>query len=310
MTTERLQFTPEPARAFSHARGLEAEHVRAREGAPDPVGASGNGSLQGAAANPRAAQEAIRRTLRELGHEMRGPLNAIALSLELLKRAPPGPEQAQPIGAIARQLELLSRLADDLFHTAESPAGHERLWIRTVDLNEAARLALETCRAYVEDRCHRILTLYAAHPLLVEADATRLRQVIINLVDNAAKYTPPYGRICVTTAREGDVAALRIRDNGIGIVPEKLKRIFDPFVQLSDPRAQQRGIGLGLTLVKKWLTMHGGTVKVYSEGADLGSEFVVRLPLAPGGKAQLAGVQAQLHEGCAESAELMLHRAR
>ena len=106
-----------------------------------------------------------------------------------------------------------------------------------------------------------------------------MRQIAVNLIENAVKYTPQFGRIVVKTARMGGDAVLSIRDNGVGIAPDKLKRVFDPFVQVDDPRVQCNGMGLGLSLVKKWVALHGGTIKAYSEGMDLGTEFVVRFPL-------------------------------
>lgn len=229
-----------------------------------------------------------------LGHEMRSPINAIALSLELLRRAPAGREQGQSIESIERQLEVLTRLAEDLFLAARLPSAEEHLVMARIDLNEISRLALETCRGGIEDRRHRLFAHHESGPLAIEGDATRLRQVIVNLVDNAVKYTPPYGRIHVRTAREGNRAVLRIRDNGIGIPPEKLKRVFEPFVQVGDPRAPTRGIGLGLALVKKWVDLHGGSIKVHSDGADLGSEFVVRLPLLLESPAHSSGFIASM----------------
>jgi signal transduction histidine kinase len=226
--------------------------------------------------------------LRALGHEMRTPLNAIALGLEVLRRAPAGAEQAQPIEAIGRQLEVLSRLAEDLFCAARLPSWKERLLITRVDLNDAARVSLETCRGLIGERCHRVVAVYHPDALPVEGDATRLGQIAVNLIDNAVKYTPRYGRIFLKSAREGSHAVLSIRDNGIGIAPDKLKRVFDPFVQIGDPRAQRRGIGLGLALVKRWVALHGGTIKAHSDGVDLGSEFVVRFPLLEEPRAEVA----------------------
>lgn len=223
--------------------------------------------------------DALGYMLGTLGHEMRSPINAIALDLELLRRAPAGPEQGRTIAAIARQLEVLARLAEDLFLAAQLPSGEDHFVRAPVDLNAIVQVALETCRAGIDERRHRLIVRYHADPLIIDGDAARLQQVIVNLVDNAVKYTPQYGRIVVRTAQEGDRAVLYIRDNGIGIARDKLKRVFEPFHQIGDPRAQSRGIGLGLPLVKKWVDLHGGAVKVHSDGADLGSEFMVWFPL-------------------------------
>ena len=217
--------------------------------------------------------------LRAAGHEMRTPLNAIGLWLEVLRRAPAGREQAQPIAAIGRQVEVLARLAEDLFCAAWMPSGKEHLRIARVDLNAAVRAALESCRGHIEERCHRIVAVYHPEALTIDGDATRLRQIAVNLIENAVKYTPQFGRIVVKTTRMYDDAVLSFRDNGVGIASVKLKRLFDPFVQFDDRGVQWNGMGLGLSLVKTWEALHGGTIKAYSEGMDLGTEFVVRFPL-------------------------------
>lgn len=224
-----------------------------------------------------------------LADEMRSAVDALGISLELLRRAPAGPEQGHAIDSIARRFEVLGRLADDLRFMAQSPSAAAHVADARVDLNEITRVALDACRAGIEDRRHRLVVHYDDAPLVVEGDAARLRRVIVNLVDNAAKYTPPFGRIMVRTAREGDRAVLRIRDNGIGIAPDKLKRVFDPFVQLVDPRAHRRGVGLGLALARNWVHLHGGSVRAHSEGTDLGSEFVVSFPLLAQGTARPCG---------------------
>jgi signal transduction histidine kinase len=296
MTAQRKRWTPEQSR-YASARSRPEyfqprhyEHAGCDERFDDGAFALGTDMV-------KPQEQASLDILRAAGHEMRTPLNAIGLWLEVLRRAPAGPEQAQPIDAIGRQLEVLSRLAEDLLCAARLPSWKERLLITRVDLNDAARAALETCRGLVEERCHRVVAAYHFAPLMIEGDATRLGQIVVNLIDNAVKYTPRYGRIILKTSREGSQAVLSVRDNGIGIAPDKLKRVFDPFVQVGDPRAQHGGIGLGLVLVKRWVALHGGTIKAHSQGGDLGSEFVVRFPLLQEARAEDGSIQPEAQGG-------------
>jgi CheY-like chemotaxis protein/anti-sigma regulatory factor (Ser/Thr protein kinase) len=140
--------------------------------------------------------------------------------------------------------------------------------------------AVESSRPLIEARGHRLEVSQPEPPLVVEGDPTRLAQVVLNLLNNAAKYTPEGGRIEVSAAREGDDAVIRVRDNGDGIPPEMLPKVFDLFTQVSHAiDRSEGGLGIGLTLVRRLVEMHGGSVEARSEGRARGSEFLVRLPL-------------------------------
>ena len=152
-----------------------------------------------------------------------------------------------------------------------------------MDLGQAVRRAAEASRPLVEARHHELTVSLPVPPVLLLADPTRLEQILTNLVNNAARYTPEGGRIWLTAAKEGDEIVVRVRDTGIGIPPEMLSRIFGLFAQVE--RRQERaegGLGIGLSLVKSLTEMHGGKVEAHSAGPGQGSEFVVRLPLPSG----------------------------
>jgi CheY-like chemotaxis protein len=153
-----------------------------------------------------------------------------------------------------------------------------------VALSDALTRAVEIVRPLVEDRRHQMTVSAPAEVVVLDADPTRLTQVLGNLLNNAAKYTEAGGRIWVTATREGDEAVVRIRDTGIGLAPDMLTSVFDLFTQESRTLDRsQGGLGIGLTLVRSLVELHGGTVRATSEGPGLGSEFVVRLPALPAG---------------------------
>jgi signal transduction histidine kinase len=166
---------------------------------------------------------------------------------------------------------------------ARTGQGKLRLVTSTVDLRGAVEAAAETARPACEAAGHRLAVRLPPDPVRVEADLTRLTQVLTNLLTNAAKYTPAGGDIGLEVAVEGAEVVVRVRDTGVGIPADMLPRLFDLFAQMdhSLDRAQG-GLGIGLALVKRLVEMHGGTVEANSEGPGAGSEFVVRLPLAGG----------------------------
>lgn len=145
-------------------------------------------------------------------------------------------------------------------------------------LQELLARSVEACRATVEQRSHLLKVLTPEVPILIEGDPVRLQQVFVNLIDNAAKYTRERGSIWIKATTEGDEAVVHVRDDGIGIAPEMMPRIFELFTQ-SDATAQG-GLGIGLALVKEVITQHGGTVQATSDGLGKGSEFTVRLALS------------------------------
>ncbi|TMG85345.1 MAG: PAS domain S-box protein [Betaproteobacteria bacterium] len=253
-----------------------------------------DGALQGFAKVSRdlttrrrleALQESERQMnefLAMLSHELRNPLAPMVNALGLMKRRP-GSDQTELRGVVERQVGHLARIVDDLLDVSRITGGKIALKKEILDLNAVVSHALESCRPLLEARRHAVELRLSDEPLPLDADATRLSQVLLNLINNAVKYTPEGGRISLETRRENEVALLRVRDNGIGISAALLPRVFDLFVQ--GDRSLDRtegGLGIGLTLVRRLVEMHGGSVAAFSEGAGDGSEFVVRLPLALG----------------------------
>jgi len=217
-----------------------------------------------------------------LGHELRNPLSPILHALHLL-RLPRAATKEQDYAkeVIERQVRHLARLVDDLLDVSRINTGKVELRPSNFDLREAAARAIETSRTQIEARNHSLAVELSEEPLPLHADATRLEQVLSNLLNNAAKYTEPGGRIEFQVYREGDEAVVSVRDNGIGMAPEVLARVFDLFAQAEQSLARsQGGLGIGLTLARRLVEMHGGSVQARSEGLGLGSDFAVRLPLA------------------------------
>lgn len=180
-----------------------------------------------------------------------------------------------------RQLNQMVRLVDDLLDVSRITTG--KLVIRKVviEMQAVLRDAVETVRPFLDARRHELILEIPSEPISVEGDRTRLSQVFSNLVNNAAKYTEPGGRLVLSLAKEGEMSVVRVHDNGIGLEPHSLSTIFDMFVQVDRTLERaQAGLGVGLTLAKRLVTLHGGTIAAHSEGAGRGSVFEVRLPLA------------------------------
>jgi PAS domain S-box-containing protein len=226
----------------------------------------------------QAADRAKDEFLAMLGHELRNPLGALASAARLLDREGRTPEMAaRARDVIGRQLDHLTRLVDDLLDVSRLTTAKVRLSRRPLDLSHAARGAVETLRARGALDRHQLS--FEGPPAWVDADETRIEQIVANLVGNATKFTPPGGTITVTVGRDDLDAVLQVKDTGIGISAEVLPRIFDLFVQgeRTLDRAQG-GLGIGLTLVRRLVELHGGTVQASSEGPGTGSVFTVRLP--------------------------------
>jgi signal transduction histidine kinase/FixJ family two-component response regulator len=226
-----------------------------------------------------------------LGHELRNPLAPIAIAVEILRLAPAGSaESAWSLESIERQLQHMTRLLDDLLDISRITLGRIRLNRETVDLAQVAAHAVETAGPLVASLGHR-LAVTAPAGIFVDGDEVRLTQVLANLLNNAAKYTKPGGRIDLTIRVEGETAIVSVRDNGIGIPSEALERIFEPFIQLGDGHAlSPGGLGIGLSLVRRLVELHGGTVEALNVrgsagGDEPGTELVVRLPLSAIGSA-------------------------
>jgi PAS domain S-box-containing protein len=228
-----------------------------------------------------------------LGHELRNPLAPMSNALYLLKHShADGALLEQAEGMIERQLQHLVRLVDDLLDVSRIIRGTIELRRERIDLAAAVRRAMETAQPVVDANGHVVEAALPGRPVHVMGDLIRLAQVIANLLTNAAKYSTRPGRITVRLAREGAEAVVAVRDEGEGIPPELLPRVFDLFVQGGHTLARsQGGLGIGLTLVRRLVQMHGGRVSAVSRGEGLGSEFCVRLPAlpeleAPGGEPQ------------------------
>jgi PAS domain S-box-containing protein len=231
-----------------------------------------------------------------LAHELRNPLAPMRNALHLMRL--PGAEVtmvAQARDMMERQMHHLVRLVDDLLDVSRIIRGNIELRKEPVDLAVAVSRAVETAQPVVEAQGHHLAVSLAEQPVWVEGDLIRLSQVIANLLTNAAKYTDKAGRITVKLEREDGEAVVRVRDTGVGIPPDLQPRIFDLFVQGDRTLARsQGGLGIGLTLVKRLVEMHAGTIAVASAGVGQGSEFTVRLPaLSDGQGSGAAGVAGE-----------------
>ncbi len=217
-----------------------------------------------------------------LAHELRNPLAPIRYAIDIL--AAPGVSAAEVQTAaqmMARQMAQMVRLIDDLLDASRISRGAIELRKQRIELAPVVRQAAEAARALAQGRRQKLSVTLPPHAVWVEADAARIAQVAGNLLNNASKFTGEGGALALTLEQEAGHAVLRVRDDGIGIEPHQQARIFDLFVQADTSlERRQGGLGIGLTLVRSLVEMHGGTVEVYSEGAGHGSEFTVRLPLA------------------------------
>ncbi|HVK07532.1 MAG TPA: PAS domain S-box protein, partial [Gemmataceae bacterium] len=231
-----------------------------------------------------ALREADRRKdefLATLAHELRNPLAPLRNGLQLLKMAGGDAELAERSrGMMDRQLTQLVRLVDDLLDVSRITRGKIELRPEQVDLRAVIESAIETVRPVIEQSGHRLTVSAPDGPLVVTADPTRLAQVVANLLTNSAKYTHPGGHIRLTVGRDGGTAVVSVVDDGIGIPPGMLDRVFEMFTQVDRTLEKTTGgLGIGLSLVKGLVEMHGGTIAAHSDGEGKGSEFVVRLPI-------------------------------
>jgi signal transduction histidine kinase len=233
-----------------------------------------------------ALREADRRKdefLAMLAHELRNPLAPIRNAVELFRLAGPVEPRLQRANEIiARQVGHMTRLIDDLLDVSRITRGKIQLRRELIDLGSIVAAAIETARPLIEARRHELTVSLPSGPLFLEGDPTRLSQVFANLLQNGAKFTEPQGHLWLTAEKEGDTVVVRVRDTGIGIAPEILPHVFDLFSQ--GERALDRsqgGLGIGLSLVRGLVQLHGGSVQAISPGVGGGSEFIVRLPLIP-----------------------------
>jgi PAS domain S-box-containing protein len=219
--------------------------------------------------------------LATLAHELRNPLAPMRNVLEALKQQSLDASlQAWSLEVLDRQLTHMTHLVDDLMEVSRISQGRLELRRKPIDLVTILRSALDDVHGMVEAASHTVEADLPREAITVDADATRLTQVFVNLLTNAAKYTPEGGRSSVLAQRQGDEAVVSVRDTGIGIPRESLSAVFDMFSQLSPAiERSQGGLGIGLALVRGLVTLHGGSISVSSQGANTGSEFTVRLPV-------------------------------
>jgi signal transduction histidine kinase len=220
--------------------------------------------------------------LATLAHELRNPLAPIRNSLHLLRMSGASSPAAAPIhDLMERQVSHMVRLVDDLMEVSRITRGKIELRPERVELAAVLRSAVETSRPLIEAARHQLTIDLPSEPLILQADPVRLSQVVANLLNNAAKYTEEGGQIGLSARREGGMAVISVRDTGVGIPAEMLPRVFDMFAQVDRTlKRSQGGLGIGLTLARTLVEMHGGRMEARSEGPGKGSEFLVRLPLA------------------------------
>lgn len=215
-----------------------------------------------------------------LAHELRNPLAPIVSSLELIRMEGTPEKSARWIDTIESHTHTMRRLLDDFLDVARITERKFRLEKEVTDLRAVIELALSSATPMIESRQHTVVYEAPIIPIMADIDPTRIQQAVVNLLNNAARYTEPGGTITVTLAPRGDVACISVADTGMGISPEMRSRIFDPFVQAKTGRAGTQGLGIGLSLVKEIVGMHDGIIEAVSEGLGLGSEFIICLPLA------------------------------
>lgn len=219
--------------------------------------------------------------LATLAHELRNPLAPVRNAVQLLHlKGPAVPELQWARGVIDRQMQQMTRLIDDLMDVSRISRGKITLKREPVALATVVQGAIESSRPLIDECGHSLTVKLPQEPICLEADLIRLAQVFSNLLNNAAKYTEPGGTISLTAAREGSDVVVSVRDSGIGIPADKLHNVFELFAQVHGTlERSQGGLGIGLSLVKRLVEMHGGSIEARSEGPGTGSEFVVRLPV-------------------------------
>ena len=237
--------------------------------------------LRRAAAELSEADRRKDEFLATLAHELRNPLSPIRNALQILRiTGTPDPRTQWGWDVIDRQVDHLTRLIDDLLDVSRITRNKLELRKQRVQLADVVHAAVENCRPLIDQSRHQVTVTLPPEPIILEADQVRLVQVLMNLLNNAIKYTPAGGRIRLTAERHGAEVRVSVEDTGIGIPPDELARLFDMFYQVD--RTLERsygGLGIGLTLVRRLVEMHGGSIDARSAGPDQGSQLVVRLPV-------------------------------
>jgi len=218
--------------------------------------------------------------LATLAHELRNPLAPIRTGVQILRKIGTEPRTQDVLPMIERQLQHLSRLLDDLLDVSRITHGKISLHLESVDLRDCVHAAVEASRGQIEQMRHRFTLSMPDEPLWLDADPVRLAQILSNLLNNAAKYTPAGGHIALGITQRSGMAEISVSDDGIGIPAERLSTVFDMFTQLeSSAPHSQAGLGIGLSLVKGLVGLHKGSIEVHSQGSGHGSEFRIRLPM-------------------------------
>jgi PAS domain S-box-containing protein len=217
-----------------------------------------------------------------LAHELRNPLAPIRNGLQIMRLSGHDPQAVdQARGMMERQLQHMVRLVDDLLDVSRISRGKLRLQKERLLLADVVNQALEVCESLVKQQGDEVLVTLPEEPIYVDADKTRLAQALCNLLNNAVKYSDPGNKVWLTVRREGEEAVISVKDQGVGIPPAMLGRVFDLFTQVDRSLEKaQGGLGVGLTIVKRLIELHGGSVEARSEGHGKGSEFIVRMPMA------------------------------
>jgi PAS domain S-box-containing protein len=218
-----------------------------------------------------------------LAHELRNPLAAITIAVDVMRRRLSDDPSLAPVrDAAARQIALMKRLLDDLLDVARITRGTIALEANTLDLTATIEEAVQASAPLVQAHGHELRVALPQERIALEGDADRLVQVVSNLLENAAKFTPPGGQIGLLARRAAGGVEIRVRDTGVGMAPGLLPHVFDPFTQAEQPLDRRPGgLGIGLTVVKRLVELHGGRVEAHSAGPNQGSELVVWLPAAP-----------------------------
>jgi two-component system CheB/CheR fusion protein len=230
----------------------------------------------------RGTDDRKNRFITTLAHELRNPLSSLGMAAEILALNPADAESRDfAIDAIKRQVEFSARLIEDLLDLTRLQKGKLRLNLVLVNVIDVIESAVTSVRSSALEKRQSLHTILDGHPVTVMADADRLQQVFVNLIQNAVKYTQEGGDIWVKLFLDGKEAAIKIEDNGVGISADLLPQIFDLFAQAeTSEEFSAGGLGIGLSVVKDLVRLHGGSVQVRSDGLGRGSEFSVRLPLA------------------------------
>jgi diguanylate cyclase (GGDEF)-like protein len=269
-------------RPLTHVETAEAEHERRRAHMQEA-----NEQLVLAALSAQTLQSAAELALRRqteilavVAHELRNPLTPIRTAAALLGRVK-ADELPRLQGIIERQVQRVTRLASDLLDVSRANTGKLRLERRRVDLTSVVDEAVDACRPAMDMRLQHLCVHLPVRTLEVDGDPVRLVQVLCNLLDNASKYTPNGGEIGISVVLTGENAVITVVDHGIGMTPQALLEVFEPFVQEAHAiDFNASGLGIGLTVVRELVEAHGGSVVASSAGSGLGSCFVVTLPLA------------------------------